>query len=64
MLDAPDVQVLGRFYARLLEWEVFKDEENEFVLAAPQEGAYLAVQLNTRRNMSSRCGRRPRVANR
>ncbi|GAA5035380.1 VOC family protein [Actinopolymorpha pittospori] len=44
VLDAPDVRALGRFYAELLDWEVYRDEPNEVTLAAPEGNAYLAVQ--------------------
>ncbi|WP_026257840.1 VOC family protein [Actinopolymorpha alba] len=47
VLDAPDVRALGTFYAKILEWEIYKDKPNEFVLAAPGGNGYLAVQPQT-----------------
>src|SRR3954454_5108310 len=44
VLDAPDVTALGRFYAELLGWDVYKDEPGEFGLAAPSGNSYLAIQ--------------------
>lgn len=47
VLDAPDPPALGRFYARLLDWKVFKEEPNHVSLAPPDGVAYLAIQSAT-----------------
>jgi catechol 2,3-dioxygenase-like lactoylglutathione lyase family enzyme len=44
VLDAPDVTALGRFYAKLLGWDVYKDEPGEFGLAAPSGNTYIVIQ--------------------
>lgn len=35
VLDAPNPQSLGQFYAEMLGWEIHKNKPNEFVLAGP-----------------------------
>ena len=44
VLDAPDPPALGRFYAELLEWKIFKEEPNHVTLTPPEGVAYLAIQ--------------------
>jgi predicted enzyme related to lactoylglutathione lyase len=45
VLDAPDAPALAHFYARLLDWQVF-DEDNTGAAVAPSEdaGYYLGFQ--------------------
>ena len=44
VLDAPDAQELARFYVRLLDWKITK-EEPDWVMVAPAEGVtYLGFQ--------------------
>ncbi len=44
VLDAPDPQALGRFYAEVLDWRIHSDEE-DWVTIAPDRGhVYLAFQ--------------------
>ena len=45
VLDAPDPQALARFYARLLDWQVF-DQDGTGAAVAPSEdaGYYLGFQ--------------------
>ena len=38
-LDAPDGKELARFYARLLDWELFEKEGEEGAAVAPPDGA-------------------------
>ncbi|MFF5245159.1 VOC family protein [Streptosporangium sp. NPDC000095] len=47
VLDAPDAQALARFYARLLDWRITKDEVDWVTVAPADEGAYLAFQTST-----------------
>jgi catechol 2,3-dioxygenase-like lactoylglutathione lyase family enzyme len=48
VIDAPDPQALGRFYHRVLGWEIHKDEPHEFTLAVPGDSeTYLAFQRQT-----------------
>jgi len=44
VLDAPDPQVLARFYQRLLGWEVSQDEPGWVKLRSPEGGAGLSFQ--------------------
>jgi catechol 2,3-dioxygenase-like lactoylglutathione lyase family enzyme len=44
VLDAPDAQELARFYARLLDWTIVKDEPG-WAAVTPEDGvSYLAFQ--------------------
>lgn len=44
-LDAPDARELGRFYAQLLDWEIFGDSEGSVTLAPSKNAGYnLAFQ--------------------
>ncbi|GAA1512443.1 VOC family protein [Kribbella lupini] len=44
-LDAPDARELGRFYQRLLGWQIFGDEPNWVTLAPSKDAGYnLAFQ--------------------
>ncbi|WP_329083671.1 MULTISPECIES: VOC family protein [unclassified Streptosporangium] len=46
VLDAPDAQELARFYVRLLDWKITKDEPG-WVTIAPAEGVtYLGFQTS------------------
>lgn len=46
VLEAPDATALARFYADLLEWEVFQDEPS-FATIAPRDGvAYIGFQTS------------------
>jgi hypothetical protein len=46
VLDAPDPPVLAHFYAELLGWRVFKEEETWATVAPSEEaGYYIGVQL-------------------
>ncbi len=48
VLDAPDPQALGLFYAEMLGWEIFKNKPTEFVLAVPGGSeAYMSFQPQT-----------------
>ena len=48
VLDAPDPQALGLFYAEMLGWEIYKNEPKEFVLAVPGGSeAYMSFQPQT-----------------
>ncbi len=38
-LDAPDAKTLARFYARLLDWQLFEDEGGDGASVAPSEHA-------------------------
>ena len=45
MLDAPDAPALAHFYARLLDWQVFdEDESGAAVAPAEDAGYYLGFQ--------------------
>ncbi len=45
MLDAPDVHELAHFYARLLDWQVFKEDEFDAAVAPSEEaGYYIGIQ--------------------
>ncbi len=44
VLEAPDPQVVGHFYAALLDWPVHNDEPNQVTLKPDDGVAYLAVQ--------------------
>lgn len=45
VLDAPDAPELARFYAKLLGWRIFREEENWAVLAPSDDAGYnLAFQ--------------------
>jgi catechol 2,3-dioxygenase-like lactoylglutathione lyase family enzyme len=48
VLDAPDPAELGAFYRRLLGWEVRSQEPGWVTLRAPQGGAGLAFQEESR----------------
>jgi len=44
-LDAPDARELARFYARLLDWQIFTDEEDWATVAPSEDAGYnLAFQ--------------------
>jgi hypothetical protein len=45
VLDAPDPPRLARFYAKLLDWRIAKEEPTWVTLAPPDGVAYLAIQL-------------------
>ncbi|MGS2641065.1 VOC family protein [Streptosporangium sp. LJ11] len=46
VLDAPDAQELARFYARLLDWKITKEEPG-WVTIAPADGVtYLGFQTS------------------
>ena len=48
VLDAPEPQALGLFYAEMLGWDIYKNEPNEFVLAVPGGSeAYMSFQPQT-----------------
>ncbi|GAB3930595.1 VOC family protein [Kribbella albertanoniae] len=48
-LNAPDAQELGRFYQRLLGWEVFADEPGWMTLAPSKNAGYnLSFQTEQR----------------
>ena len=38
-LDAPDARALARFYARLLDWQLFEDVDSNGACVAPSEHA-------------------------
>ncbi|MGI5131576.1 VOC family protein [Pseudonocardia sp. CA-107938] len=44
VLGAPEGRALGRFYQRLLDWEVVSDEADWFMLRPPGGGAGLSFQ--------------------
>lgn len=45
VLDAPDPQALGLFYAEVLGWRVHKNKPNEFVLEGPEGSeSYISFQ--------------------
>ena len=46
VLDAPDARALAEFYARLLDWEIGKDEPNWVTVAAPDAVVYLGFQTS------------------
>ena len=46
VLDAPDARALGDFYARLLGWQVVRNDPDWVTLAPPDSVAYLAVQTS------------------
>jgi catechol-2,3-dioxygenase len=46
VLDAPDVEVLARFYVELRGWSIWREEPGNIVLDAGEGVAYLAVQHN------------------
>lgn len=46
VLDAPDARALGDFYARLLGWQVHRNDPDWVTLAPPAGVAYLAVQTS------------------
>jgi hypothetical protein len=46
VLDAPDAGELARFYARLLDWRVAKDEPGWAAVAPPDGVAYLGFQTS------------------
>jgi catechol 2,3-dioxygenase-like lactoylglutathione lyase family enzyme len=48
VLDAPDPEELGAFYRRLLGWEVRSQEPGWMTLRAPDGGAGLAFQEESR----------------
>ncbi|MFC4072548.1 VOC family protein [Actinoplanes subglobosus] len=46
VIDAPDVEVLARFYVELRGWSIWRREPGNIVLDAGDGVAYLAVQHN------------------
>jgi catechol 2,3-dioxygenase-like lactoylglutathione lyase family enzyme len=44
VIEAPDAQALAEFYSRLLGWPIHRDRGTFVTLAAPNAGAYLAIQ--------------------
>jgi hypothetical protein len=46
VLDAPHAGELARFYARLLDWKVAKDEGDWATVGAPDGVAYLGFQTS------------------
>jgi catechol 2,3-dioxygenase-like lactoylglutathione lyase family enzyme len=46
VLDAPDVDVLTRFYAELRGWTIWKQDEVGSALDVGEGVAYLAIQFN------------------
>jgi catechol 2,3-dioxygenase-like lactoylglutathione lyase family enzyme len=46
VLEAPDARKLAEFYARLLGWEIVKDEPDFTAILAPDGVAYLAFQTS------------------
>lgn len=44
VLDAPDPHALVRFYAELLDWEIYVDDEDDAGVAPPDGVTYLAIQ--------------------
>jgi hypothetical protein len=45
MLDAPDPRALAHFYARLLDWQVFNEDESGAAVAPSEDaGYYIGVQ--------------------
>jgi catechol 2,3-dioxygenase-like lactoylglutathione lyase family enzyme len=46
VLDAPDVDVLTRFYSELRGWKVWKQDDEEAALDPGEGVAYLSIQRN------------------
>ncbi|MEU8381820.1 VOC family protein [Streptosporangium sp. NPDC048865] len=46
VLDAPDAQALARFYARLLDWRITKDEPGWATVAPAGGTTYLGFQTS------------------
>ncbi|MEV6302528.1 VOC family protein [Actinoplanes sp. NPDC051861] len=46
VLDAPDVEVLARFYSSLRGWPIWKMEDGQATLDCGEGVAYLAIQHN------------------
>ncbi len=46
VLDAPDAPALARFYARLLGWEIAKEEPGWATVAPPDGVSYLGFQAS------------------
>jgi predicted enzyme related to lactoylglutathione lyase len=44
VLDAPDGEALGRFYARLLGWQYFDDDDGGAVAPSEDAGYYIGFQ--------------------
>jgi Glyoxalase-like domain len=44
VLDAPDPHALVRFYADLLDWEIYVDDTDDAGVAPPDGVTYLAIQ--------------------
>jgi len=45
VLDAPDARELAHFYARLLDWQIFNEDENGAAVAPSETAGYnLAIQ--------------------
>ncbi|MCY1141985.1 VOC family protein [Actinoplanes sp. Pm04-4] len=49
-LDAPDGAALGRFYARLLDWQFFPEENGLGGAVAPSENAGYNLGFQTEKN--------------
>jgi predicted enzyme related to lactoylglutathione lyase len=47
MLDAPDARALARFYARLLDWELFEPESGDGASVAPSATAGFNLGFQT-----------------
>lgn len=62
MLGAPDTRLLGRFYRRLLGWDVVCDEPDWIMLRPPGGGTGLSFQ--TQEGLFLRRGLRARVSSR
>jgi catechol-2,3-dioxygenase len=46
VLDAPDVDVLARFYSQLRGWSIWKQDANGAALDVGEGVAYLSIQRN------------------
>jgi predicted enzyme related to lactoylglutathione lyase len=46
VLEAPDARALARFYARLLDWKIAKEEPDWATVAPPEGVAYLGFQTS------------------
>jgi predicted enzyme related to lactoylglutathione lyase len=46
-LDAPDAHELARFYARLLDWQLFEEEDDAGAAVAPSEHAGFNLGFQT-----------------
>jgi predicted enzyme related to lactoylglutathione lyase len=48
-LDAPDVHELAHFYARLLDWQIFNEDETGAAVApSADSGYYIGIQYESR----------------